>query len=420
MAAAAPEPPDLYGLPPTLRLSTHPTRGRCLIATRAIPANTLLLLSLPACVFPARSDRCSHCLLPSPQLQCKVCKASYCSPACQAAAWPEHKHECKLLKGFTSKEGQKMVPVHVWIPMLLLARVLRGARAGKPLEGAPLPSGIPLPAHPTLAAVQAMQAPSGGDTGVSGEAAGVIALGRQLGLFPASATDEAIAQMHNAMQLNNFSPMDESLAPVAFGCYPAAALMNHSCRPNAALSYGFLGTAQWPGEGGAGEGRGEGAPPPALGLRTAMAVRSLLPIAEGEEVCHAYLDITLPRAVRAGDLRARYGFSCDCPTCAVEQALEGAEAGAARVEDTPGFARAKAMIMRSREIATEPTLKRECGVRGHALCLALHFLAHSLTPPCSPSLSPRHLQSRRRCSRPWRRRARIPRACPRTGRTTWA
>ena len=104
-----------------------------------------------------------------------------------------------------------------------------------------------------------------------------------------------------------------------------------------------------------------------LALRTCLAVRTLLPIAEGEELCHAYVDITLPREARAADLRGRYGFVCDCATCAAEGAAE-AEAAAQAAGTAQGgeegaaakaavLARAKAMIMRSKEIATEPTLQ---------------------------------------------------------------
>ena len=375
-------------LPPTLAISSSPAKGRFLVATTAIPANSLLFLSAPACLFPARSDRCSHCLLPSPTSQCKVCKSSYCSVECQTLAWPDHRHECKLVKSFTSKEGRDKVPPHVWIPMLLLARIFR-ASSGTPKGQALAPVGaVPLPAplhYPTLEAVLALQAPTGGDTGVSGMAAGVIALGRSLGLFPATVTDEQLATTHNALQLNNFSPTDESQAPVAFGCYPLAALMNHSCRPNVAISYGFIGGPAWPetesasssSSGSASSGSGAqaaaaAAASPPVALRQCMAVRTLLPIAKGEEVCHSYVDITLPKEARVGDLAARYGFRCTCPTCASEPAA----AAASEAEPLPGdvqatLARAKAMVMRSREIATEPELEREWWAQAQAVCVCV-------------------------------------------------
>ncbi len=375
-AAAAPSPdiplPSLFSLPPCVRIELRPNRGRCLVADAPLPANTLVLVCAPSALLPARSDRCACCLSPSPPTCCKVCKTSYCDAACQRAAWPDHKHECKLLKAFLTKEGAAKVPASVWIPLFLQARLYRGTHAGAPVVGLPVHC-HPL-TYPTYEAVRCLQRPNLGGIGPSGEAAGVIALGRTLDLFPAHLSPEHLAEDHNSLQLNNFSPTDETLQPVAFASYPAAALLNHSCRPNVALSYGFLGVEGWPGGAelppfacaGEAAGGGSHAPPQSppqqalpAHLRNLMAVRTLRPVAEGEELCHAYVDITMARTDRARDLSTRYGFVCTCSTCEAECAAERAAPPRAAPSSAQAecLARARAMVLRSREIATEPTLK---------------------------------------------------------------
>jgi SET and MYND domain-containing protein len=364
-------------LPSTLRIETRPGRGRCVIAAVDIPAKTLALLSCPAATLPSSTGVCAACLREQPAARCKVCKTAYCDARCQKRGWPDHRHECKQLKLFLSKEGAEKVPVDVWMPMLLLARIFRGSRAGEALElGAPPAPEPPPPAaalaaaaaarFPSLAAVRALQPPPPPARAAAGTTQGIIMLGRTLELFPASATDAELAGVLEALQGNNFSPTDAALSPVGFGCFPAAALLNHSCRPNCCISYGFTGAAGWPLRAAAGAAAGaagadpEAAPEP---LRTVMAVRTLLPVKAGEELTHAYCDITQPKVARARDLLERYGFVCGCAGCSEEggeaAAAGGGGGGGGDAADAALIARIKTMLLESRNIATNPTAKRE-------------------------------------------------------------
>ena len=72
--------------------------------------------------------------------------------------------------------------------------------------------------------------------------------------------------------------------------YPSAARFNHSCEPNARLS--FSG-----------------------GCLSIHAVREL---AEGEEVLITYVDSRAGGEARRRELLGTYGFDCDCRRCGEE------------------------------------------------------------------------------------------------------
>ena len=79
--------------------------------------------------------------------------------------------------------------------------------------------------------------------------------------------------------------------------FPLAALLNHSCTPDAVVDCGWA----------------EGAPAPRATVRAVRAVP------EGTEVTHAYVDpATLGAAERRATLLVTYGFVCACGRCAAE------------------------------------------------------------------------------------------------------
>ena len=86
-------------------VETRPGRGRCAIASSAIPAGTVLSQfsgePFAHTLLPSQfRRRCGCCLqtLSSQAMRCSRCKqVRYCSQACQVADWPEHKHECPAL-----------------------------------------------------------------------------------------------------------------------------------------------------------------------------------------------------------------------------------------------------------------------------------------------------------------------------------
>lgn len=82
---------------------------------------------------------------------------------------------------------------------------------------------------------------------------------------------------------------------VAFGVYPTASYMNHSCTPNADI---------WQ-----------------IGLR--LHFQSLKPIAKGEEVNFSYIDLATTSERRKSNLRGTFMFECKCKEEQEEAAASG-------------------------------------------------------------------------------------------------
>ena len=81
---------------------------------------------------------------------------------------------------------------------------------------------------------------------------------------------------------------------IAKGIYLSTSLFNHSCSPNCAASF-------------------EG---------DIVTIRTTCLVEEGTELCLAYVDIALPRAVRQAQLRRGWRFDCACARCVSPKALE--------------------------------------------------------------------------------------------------
>ena len=303
--------PQLY----PILIEERAGRGRCMVAAKDLPAGSLVFTCAAAAAFPSSDTRCMQCwktAAPGEELlRCAPCKTAYCSKECQRADWKEghHKRECPLLRGFKIRDSP--VPVAQWVTLLLAARMYRtcppggegggGGGGGTAAVAAP-PSGAPFPA--ALADVHSLRVAPGADVA---HAETVVALGRQLDVFPPAAVlpDARARADVEAFESNNFSVTDETLEVAGCGVYPAAALLNHSCAPNTVLSFGFVA---------------DPALPP-----TTLLVRTLVPVRAGEELTHAYCDATKPVEERRAELRAVYSFLCSCPACA----LGGAPSGAA-------------------------------------------------------------------------------------------
>jgi hypothetical protein len=86
------------------------------------------------------------------------------------------------------------------------------------------------------------------------------------------------------------------------GIFPLAAMINHSCCPNAVRVFGCI---------------------PALNGKTSerevMIVHASANIPKGTEITWSYLSPATPFAVRRGMLSSKYGFTCQCTRCAKEE-----------------------------------------------------------------------------------------------------
>ena len=113
--------------------------------------------------------------------------------------------------------------------------------------------------------------------------------------------DQALLRTDDAFRKNNFGILDALHSSIGEGVYPCAALLNHSCAPNAILSYKLDSGVV---------GKGEAFHPPLLQI---VACRD---IAKGEELTHSYVDLMLSTKERQTRLLKTHGFTCECKRCA--------------------------------------------------------------------------------------------------------
>ena len=118
------------------------------------------------------------------------------------------------------------------------------------------------------------------------------------GLVPEGTTTSAIVELMGRLRCNLFSFGDEAGRVIGVGCYPRAAIMNHSCAPNCVVSYGKAG---------------------------ALLVRTACDVGVGTELCHSYADLCIPSRRRRETLRRVFGFGCTCTRCKDGVACPGGE-----------------------------------------------------------------------------------------------
>jgi len=326
---------------PHLRIETREGRGRCVVASEPIARGTVVLTCATAAALPELraadicSERCSMCFgRPEGRrlLRCPRCAlAAYCTADCQRADWADHRAECPFLRTLG-----RHVPAEACVA-LLLGRVVRGTHLGTHPRADGEGAVIATPLMHSRADVRALRGTGGTPSALALQ---VLALARQHLLPPSVTDDEALAYLA-AFEANNFSPTDAHLEPVGFGVYPAAALLNHACRPTCTISYVFAG--------------GDAAIIPPH-LRSSLLVRTLLDLQPGDELTHSYCDPTLPLGERRTLLREGYGFECDCNAC-VEESCEAAALERTLTDrSAPWFTRGRALVRESGTIASEPNL----------------------------------------------------------------
>lgn len=176
-------------------------------------------------------------------------------------------------------------------------------------------------------------------------------LGKSGAAFSPEATEESVTAYLLASRCNNFSVFNDILVPKGAGVFPIGALLNHSCEGNCVMQYG-------PGH--------------------VQIVRAIRDVAEGEELCHSYLDQAAVTVDRQARLRADYDFTCDCMRCNDSSALDLALTG---------------LLQRSPDKHQVPKTEGTAGlsvepVRQAALVNKLQELAHVHTTYARHSVEP--------------------------------
>lgn len=102
----------------------------------------------------------------------------------------------------------------------------------------------------------------------------------------------------DALDVDYATPFDGT------GLYPMQATLNHSCSPNVTLLKETVDEEA--------DGR--------------VVARTTADVAQGEELCNSYVDISLPLRRRRRELR-EYGFDCTCERCVRELAAAADKKG---------------------------------------------------------------------------------------------
>ena len=340
--------PWLEGAYP-VRVVELPGRGRSVVAARALAAGTVVLACSAAATYPLRGRCCASCYAAGVPLRvCASCKAvAYCSQECQRSDWRLHKGECAhqaWLWAPAGEAGREAVGGEAdGTTLMLLSRLHRAVtlrRAGD-AEAAAAATASGVYTH-TLADVASMASrpPSEVPALAAHLERAIDVAGRQglwipmgPGAAAAPAAPAALLRTALAFDVNDFSVTDELFVPRAAGVYPLGALLNHSCAPNCCAVYVTGAQAvralqpALPSQQAValGEGIAGCARTPAV-----QVFRTTAPVQEGEELCHSYVDLALPRRTRGEYLRASYGFACRCAVCAGGSSSSAAEPGAAR------------------------------------------------------------------------------------------
>ena len=329
-AAPLPTPPPMTGdvactSAAGLRVVEIAARGRGIIASNALPAGTLLSElggpPLGACVLPSRRlTRCARCfaelrsararpdeLLTQPfplsgslhvRMPCAKCAfAHYCSAACAEADAPQHARQCKHLAeggALRALEGSSQIGAVGRLGAVLLAgrclwrRHDEGVAMGAALGATGGGRGQHDPLKPTARADAALfDSLLPGPNSDADAALGQLAEGLA-GFLPPGAAAENITALLGSFRVNQLLlTAGHTASPLGIGCYPRAALLNHSCAPNCVLVF-------------------DGA---------CVRVRTICNVAEGEELLVSYVDLLRPTTARQMVLRYGYGFECVCTRC---------------------------------------------------------------------------------------------------------
>jgi hypothetical protein len=118
--------------------------------------------------------------------------------------------------------------------------------------------------------------------------------------------DQAIRWANNAFEKNNFGIVNVLHSSIGEGVYPCAALLNHSCSPNCILRY-KLGMPRHQCED--------------QYYQPILQIVACKDICAGDELCHSYMDLTLPTEVRRSRLQEIHRFGCECTRCAASGCL---------------------------------------------------------------------------------------------------
>ncbi|XP_023662628.1 N-lysine methyltransferase SMYD2-A-like [Paramormyrops kingsleyae] len=256
-----------------------PGKGRGLKAAKHFKVGELLF-SCPAyasvLTVSERGGYCESCFLRKDSLsKCGKCKkAFYCNVDCQRGDWPMHKLECTAMCDY----GDNWCPTET---VRLAARII--AKQKTQVERSSSEKLLP------MQELEAHLDEMDNERREMNEA-DIAALHHFYSKHLEFPDLVALTMLFAQVNCNGFTVEDEELSHLGSALFPDVALMNHSCCPNAIVTYNG----------------------------TVAMVRAVAEINPGEEIFTSYIDLLYPAEDRIERLRDAYYFTCDCKECSTK------------------------------------------------------------------------------------------------------
>ena len=222
-----------------------------------------------------RLSRCNQCFKQFGDLQrCSACGLmKYCGRACQKEDWKIHKAECKFLKHVAPKRPSESV--HLFLRLLLVQQqettLIQSAGEHK------------VSFHDLMSHTEDIKK----DPKRMEQFAFVCEGLKRLTVPLESYSVAELLETFGKMCINSFSICDSEMQPIGTGMYLVASKLDHSCHPNAVVT--FQGTT--------------------LHLRTTER------FAPGTEARISYIDQLALTDDRKTQLEEQYYFTCTCSMC---------------------------------------------------------------------------------------------------------
>ncbi|KAJ3045762.1 hypothetical protein HDV00_007888 [Rhizophlyctis rosea] len=301
-----------------VKLTATKSKGRHLVASKVLEAGTTVIQETAAGYALLKDyidELCRTCLKPLPdvptesngtttpfgpsatsqfkkQLACSNCRSQtfYCSNECREEDAERHSLECDVLKDLPGTAAANFVDYGL-MRLVLAVLVRRAKDAQTESESPSLPLNKLRPPTPYACVKDLLShKTSNKSSWLQAVQAAAEDLFSQLKPPLTTPTEEIITL---ACQINSNShgmrdPTGNGNMDVAVGMFPLVAMLNHSCMPNCA----YVGIAH-----------GQ------------MLVRTLRPVAEGEELTVSYVDLYAGREERRGKLLETKNFWCECERC---------------------------------------------------------------------------------------------------------
>jgi tetratricopeptide (TPR) repeat protein len=289
-----------------IKLQANKSRGKHIVAQRDILPGELLLYEFPSALVVMkehRTDYCQRCLgtirkggqkkilmgieqISDEIVTCKDCRKQsfWCSEDCKSKDFV-HKMACpSLLVELTGIAGSSNCDYEL-VRLVLHIYISLHSNADENLSLSETPADciLDLVSHSKKVSEKFQRS--------------AITAAKDLKILlehlkPCGPIEESdIFKMACRVNSNSYSIDDPSglgKGTVGVGMFPLVALINHSCRPNAAYLTDKTG---------------------------ALVVRAVKPIMKGQEVCVSYVDLFAPKWERQGTLLTTKHFWCECDRC---------------------------------------------------------------------------------------------------------